>query len=427
MYQQVDGLAIGAPTSGFLADIFMFDLEKRALETFTNPPRIWWRFVDDVYAGIRKHLKEDFQQHMNNQHPKINFTREDASEDLRLPFLDTETKVEEDRSLSFKIYRKPTHTDQYLDYRSNHHISQKIGIAHTLKRRNERLVTKEEERKKENITIKTSLKRCGYPNWTLEKKTKKDTEKKETEKNELFTTIPYVKTVSEKLARVYKKFGVSTTHKPTRTIKSTLCNMKEKVHDLDKVNAIYEVECQKHKVKYVGETERPLKVRGWEHRTVSHKDAHRNHTITNDTDQDQEEDANVRRSKRLKEKDPKEYKKMNEGEKLIETEGTSEPAKHAYEYQTDHKEGDMTIKAIAYERNYYSRGFRESVEIAKREPNLNRDAGRLPIYPILKDVLVKNEIRQEEKPQEEAERRRGVPPEASSTQHGTTTTTTKKN
>jgi len=335
--------------------------------------------------------------------------------------------VEEDRSLSFKIYRKPTLTDQYLEYRSNHHISQKIGIAHTLKRRNERLVSKEEERRKESITIKTLLKRCGYPNWTLEKKTKKDTEKKETEKNELFTTIPYVKTVSEKLARVYKKFGVSTTHKPTRTIKSTLCNTKENVHDLDKVNAIYEVECQKHKVKYVGETERPLKVRGWEHRTVSHKDAHRNHTITNDTDQDQEEDANVRRSKRLKEKDPKEYKKMNEGEKLIETEGTSEPAKHAYEYQTDHKEGDMTIKAIAYERNYYSRGFRESVEIAKREPNLNRDAGRLPIYPILKDVLVKNEIRQEEKPQEEAERRRGVPPEASSTQHGTTTTTTKKN
>ena len=41
MYKQIDGLAIVAPTSGFAADIFMQALERRALETFVSPPRLW--------------------------------------------------------------------------------------------------------------------------------------------------------------------------------------------------------------------------------------------------------------------------------------------------------------------------------------------------------------------------------------------------
>ena len=52
-----------------------------------------------------------------------------------------------------------------------------------------------------------------------------------------------------------------------------LCNMKEKRHEMDKVKAIYEVECREHHVKYVGETMRPLKMRAMEHRVVNSKEA----------------------------------------------------------------------------------------------------------------------------------------------------------
>ena len=38
LYIQVDGLAIGASSSGPAAEIFMMRLEVRALSTFINPP-----------------------------------------------------------------------------------------------------------------------------------------------------------------------------------------------------------------------------------------------------------------------------------------------------------------------------------------------------------------------------------------------------
>jgi len=71
LYVQVDGLAIGASTSGFAADIFMYHLEKKALATFENTPTIWKRFVDDTFAKIRKSDVETFLTHLNNQHPRI--------------------------------------------------------------------------------------------------------------------------------------------------------------------------------------------------------------------------------------------------------------------------------------------------------------------------------------------------------------------
>ena len=294
IYEQVDGLAIGAPTSGFLADIFMNKLEKEAMETFSDPPRVWWRYVDDVLAIVKKDNKQKYLDHLNSRHERIKFTMEEMK-DQKISFLDTEVKIREDRGVEFTIYRKPTHTDQYLMYNSNHHISQKIGIAQTLRRRNEKLVTKEDDRIEEEKKIKSSLKRCGYPNWTLKKKEKQNKERME-ERN-LFVSIPYVKSVSEKLGRTFRKYGISTTHKPSRTIKNAVCNMKEKVHEMDKVNAIYEFKCQKHNATYIGETERALKSRGYEHRVVTHKDSLRSHMITGVVEEP-EEITNVRRSDR---------------------------------------------------------------------------------------------------------------------------------
>ena len=56
LYGQVKGLAIGASSSGFVADIFMEKEERRALTTFANPPRLWCRFVDDTWAFMKRIL-----------------------------------------------------------------------------------------------------------------------------------------------------------------------------------------------------------------------------------------------------------------------------------------------------------------------------------------------------------------------------------
>jgi hypothetical protein len=43
LYKQVNGLAIGASSSGFAAEIFMERLEERAINTFIESPKLWLR------------------------------------------------------------------------------------------------------------------------------------------------------------------------------------------------------------------------------------------------------------------------------------------------------------------------------------------------------------------------------------------------
>ena len=89
-----------------------------------------------------------------------------------------------------------------------------------------------------------------------------------------------------------------------------------------------------------------------------------------------DKDESIRRSNRLGEKERKDYKQMNEGERIVMSEGSTEPAKHAYKYQTEHTEESMTIKAIGYEPNLRRRQVKEAIEIFKRKPQLNEDPGK---------------------------------------------------
>ena len=76
------------------------------------------------------------------------------------------------------------------------------------------------------------MKRCGHPNWTMNRKERpKNKEKMETIKK---ISIPYVKGVSERLSRTFKRYKIGTIHKPTTTIKNALCSkLKDQVHQIN--------------------------------------------------------------------------------------------------------------------------------------------------------------------------------------------------
>ena len=123
---------MGSPVSPIVANLYMEYLEQKALSTAPHPPKFWHRYVDDTFVIHKEANKQGFLQHINSVDPAIRFTVEDNKEDGSIPFLDTIVKPEVDGSLSITVYRKPTHTDQYLQWDSHHHLSAKFSVIQTL-------------------------------------------------------------------------------------------------------------------------------------------------------------------------------------------------------------------------------------------------------------------------------------------------------
>ena len=85
--------------------------------------------------------------------------------DNKLAFLDAELNLQENGTIKIKVYKKPTHTDQYLNFDSNHHISQKLGIVSTLQHRIDTIVTEDDDRIEEKKCVETALRECNYPSF----------------------------------------------------------------------------------------------------------------------------------------------------------------------------------------------------------------------------------------------------------------------
>ena len=51
-YQQTDGVAMGGPAFSTTAELYMQAYERTDITTSLHPPKVWERFVDDVYSII---------------------------------------------------------------------------------------------------------------------------------------------------------------------------------------------------------------------------------------------------------------------------------------------------------------------------------------------------------------------------------------
>ena len=168
-YEQVEDAAMGSPVSPIVANLYMEYLEQKALSTAPHPPRFWCRYVDDTFVIHKEANKQGFLQHINSVDPAIRFTVEDNKEDGSIPFLDSIVKPEVDGSLSISVYRKPTHTDQYLQWDSNHHLSAKFSVIQTLSHSASTVCSNPELLQKEKDHLRKALTKCKYPKWALDK------------------------------------------------------------------------------------------------------------------------------------------------------------------------------------------------------------------------------------------------------------------
>ncbi|GJQ83867.1 hypothetical protein Trydic_g6745 [Trypoxylus dichotomus] len=185
-------MAMGSPLSPVLSNIYMEEL--------------YIRYVHDTFITL-PHGEEQingFLQHLNGLEESIKFTME-FEVDNRIPFLDVLVHKQSDGTLWTTVYKKPTHTGQYLYFESNLPHNVKLRAAECLYNRTREVCPDDGDREEEFRSITNTLKLSGYTEKTLSKtKTMRTTRNNSTERqpNVCTTTIPYVKGLSEKISRI---------------------------------------------------------------------------------------------------------------------------------------------------------------------------------------------------------------------------------
>ena len=267
-YEQKDGVAMGSPLSPVIANFYMEKFEKIALDSARKTPTHWYRYVDDTFV-IWPHGMEElekFLDHLNTIHERIQFTME-VEKNGELPFLDILIYKHPNGKLGHKVYRKPTHTDLYLNANSYHHPAQKQAVISTLLHR--ALEISDGRNRKEEIShVYQTLKNNGYKNnnikKTLQKELGKRKKKADREDNEdkHYAVLPFVNGIHNKLSKIFKTYNIQCRFIPNKKIKNILRTPKDRLGL--RMPGVYRISCECGAC-YIGQTGRTVQCRQKEH------------------------------------------------------------------------------------------------------------------------------------------------------------------
>ena len=271
LYKQVYGTPMGSPISVVIAEFTMQVIEETILN---NHPEItlWRRYVDDVFAIIPRSESNNILNSINTVNQSIQFTIEEEQHST-LPFLDILINRETDGKFIFSIYRKPSHTDQYLHYDSYHPTIYKNSVAKALFDRTK--LCSDECKPWEIETIKKSLTMNNYPKNFIKKQQNRclnstsqlraiPTDQLPTQPVK-YRSAPYLRGTSERMQRALKPYGINLCHKSGNTIRSKLCTLKDKKQPLDHHKTIYRSDCNQCDTKYFGHTSKTVRDRVKQH------------------------------------------------------------------------------------------------------------------------------------------------------------------
>jgi predicted GIY-YIG superfamily endonuclease len=272
-YVQKHGAAMGPPVSPIVANLYMEFFEELALGNAPMRPRIWKGYVDDTFCVIERGKESHFLEHLNSIRPTIKFTQE-LENGGTLSFLDC--LVSRNKSVfSVGVYRKPTHTNRYLNFHSHHPVHVKRGIVRCLYDRARDVVTDPITLKREEKHLREVFITNNFPDpfirSSLQISQRRKNQQNISTKNEKRSIcIPYICGISEDIRRVCGQYNRHVIFKSGQTLRSILTKVKDTLPIGMKSNVVYKIPCSCGKV-YIGETKCRLETRIKEHQTACEK------------------------------------------------------------------------------------------------------------------------------------------------------------
>ena len=109
------------------------------------------------------------------------------------------------------VYRKPTHTDRYLDFNSNHPKSAKRAVVRALTNRAKNVCSSPELLAEEMDHLGKVLKYNNYPKWMIDQHGRNSSERRLIDpetgnevKKSIFISAPYFPGLSESFKQLFK-------------------------------------------------------------------------------------------------------------------------------------------------------------------------------------------------------------------------------
>ena len=288
LYKQVDGMAMGSPLGPTFANIFMCHLEEQFLSQCPDhfKPMFYRRYVDDTFVLFSNmDAAQNFLNFINNYHPNISFTM-DVENENKLPFLDINVCRTQD-GFSTGIFRKQTFTGLGQNFFSYCPIDFKLNSCKTLLFRAFTICSNWLNFHDEMVFLRNYFIDNCYPPHIFDKILRKFLDNRyrpmvptcTVPKLPLYVSLPYMgnfslsvrKELLSKLSDSYPYVKFNFTFSNPLTIGS-LFKFKDRLPELMRSGVVYEFNCPKCNFgKYVGCTNRLLKVRIDSHRGVSHR------------------------------------------------------------------------------------------------------------------------------------------------------------
>ena len=198
-----------------------------------------------------------------------------------LRFLDMLITPDHNGRLNTSVYRKVTHTDQYLHWDSHHTISSKYSVVGTLLHRARMVCSTPDGLQKGMKHLHQSLSRCNYPDWAINRvklrTTSTESKKKSNNNNQAGSSstigpkphivVPYHQGLSESYKNICKQYGIDVHLKGGQTIKDHLMSPKDKDPINQKSGVIHRFKCDRVDCddEYIGESARNFEERLKEH------------------------------------------------------------------------------------------------------------------------------------------------------------------
>jgi hypothetical protein len=260
-YLQIDGVAMGSPVAPIMANIWMEHIET-LIDYHLHDVKIWRRYVDDVFCILRggQPEVEQFLRHLNALHSKIKFTYELQANNT-LPFLDVKVMAQADGTLKHTVYRKPTHTDKYLNASSHHHPKHLRSVETSLVNR-ARALCDPEFLDEELSHVDKILRRNGYRGNVRGKLPKQRYRVKRSDVARQPAYLPYIKGVTDKIGCILRKFSINTVFTPFTKMSQQIGTPKDVIPYQSP--GVYKVECSCGS-SYIGQTKRTIAERVKEH------------------------------------------------------------------------------------------------------------------------------------------------------------------